>query len=93
VFSGSGPDQFEALVDLRRGLDETGWLIAVHGARRDTFPSGMARDMGQGMQVYVLVPGASAETTDLVDTLASAEAGDLGTVDEQWRHWENWLRG
>jgi hypothetical protein len=29
VFSGSGPDQFEALVDLRRSLDETGWLIAV----------------------------------------------------------------
>jgi hypothetical protein len=92
AFSGSGPDQFEALVELRRTLDETGWRIAVQGARRDAFPSGMTRDMRQGMQVYVLIPGPPAKTTDLVDTLAPAKVDDVGTVDEQRNNWKNWLR-
>jgi hypothetical protein len=38
---------FEALVRLRRQLEPDGLMIAVQGARRDTYPSGMARDMGQ----------------------------------------------
>ena len=45
---------FEALVMLRRQLEPDGLMIAVQGARRVTYPSRMARDMGGGMQVYVM---------------------------------------
>ena len=39
----TGPDMFEALVGVRRQLEPDGLMIAVQGARRDTYPSGMAR--------------------------------------------------
>ena len=39
---------------LRRQLEPDGLMIAVQGARRVTYPSRMARDMGGGMQVYVM---------------------------------------
>jgi hypothetical protein len=88
---GTGPDQFEALVAVRRTLEKTGWLIAVQGARRDTYPSGMARDMGQGHQVYICRPGCAANREDLVGTLDDAEIEKLATVDEQRRYFEAWL--
>jgi hypothetical protein len=47
-YTATGPDMFEALVRLRRQLDPDGLLVAVQGACQDTYPSGMARDMGGG---------------------------------------------
>ena len=55
-YTATAPDMFEALVRLRRQLEPDGLTVAVQGARRDTYPSGMARDMGGGMRVYVLRP-------------------------------------
>ncbi|HEX4287774.1 MAG TPA: hypothetical protein VH021_02595, partial [Trebonia sp.] len=52
-YTATGPDMFEALVRLRRQLEPDGLTVAVQGARRDTHPSGMLRDMGGGLQVYV----------------------------------------
>ena len=77
------PDMFEALVRLRRQLEPDGLMVAVQGARRDTWPSGMARDMGGGMRVYVMRPGPPAHREDLVKTLDDALPGQVATVDEQ----------
>src|SRR5215469_6592337 len=49
-----GPDLFAALQQLRRTLEPLGWVPLCNGARVDCYPSGMARDMGGGMDVYVL---------------------------------------
>ncbi|WP_433408909.1 hypothetical protein ACQPZU_01050 [Saccharomonospora azurea] len=89
-YTATGPDMFEALVRLRRQLEPEGLMIAVQGARRDTFPSGMARDMGEGKQVYVLRPGQPANRDDLVETLADAPLAQLATVDEQRAFFETW---
>ena len=59
-YTATGPDMFEALVRLRRQLEPDGLMVAVQGSRRDTYPSGMARDMGGGMQVYIMRPGRRA---------------------------------
>jgi hypothetical protein len=83
---GRGPDLFEALAEVRRRLEADGCLVAVQGARRDTFPSGMGRDMGGGAQVYVLRPGEPAG--ELVGTFDDAPAELLGTVDEQHRNFQ-----
>jgi len=82
-YTATGPDMFEALVRLRRQLEPEGLVLAVQGARRDTYPSGMARDMGRGMQVYVMRPGLRARPEDLVGTLDDAPIGQMATVDEQ----------
>jgi hypothetical protein len=89
-YTATGPDMFEALIRLRRQLEPDGLMIAVQGARRDTFPSGMARDMGGGMQVYVMRAGQRARLEDLVETLEDAPAELLGTVDEQRAFAQAW---
>ncbi len=58
-------------------------MVAVQGARRDTYPSGMARDMGGGMPVYVMHPGRRARREDPVETLGDSQVDQLATVDER----------
>lgn len=87
----TGPDAFEALVRMRRKVEPQGLRIAVQGSRLDTYPSGMARDMGGGWRIYVMHPGKGAGLSDLVDTLDEAPADQLATVEEQEAYWEAWL--
>jgi hypothetical protein len=84
--SGEASDLFEALSDVRRQLEPSGWAVAVQGARRDTFPSPMLRDMARGERVYVLRPGIPATPDDIVGTFDDAPAELLASVDEQRRH-------
>jgi hypothetical protein len=90
-FTATAQDVFEALVRLRHQLEPDGWLIAVQGARRDTYPSGMLRDMGGGTGVYVLRKGKEALQDDVVTTLAEAEVELVGTVAEQQANWTAWF--
>lgn len=90
-YTATAPDMFETLVRLRRQLEPDGLTVAVQGARRDTYPSGMARDMGAGMKIYVLHPGLRARREDLVETLDDAPPEHLGTVEEQRAFAEAWL--
>jgi hypothetical protein len=92
-YTATAPDMFEALVRLRRQLEPDGLLVAVQGARRDTYPSGMARDMGGGMRVYVMQPGRAARPEDLVRTLDDALPEQIATVDEQLAFREAWRTG
>ena len=89
-YTATGPDMFEALVRLRRQLEPDGLMIAVQGSRRDTYPSGMARDMGGGMQVYIMRPGLRGRREDLVKTLDDASPDQIATVDEQRESAEAW---
>jgi hypothetical protein len=89
-YTATGPDMFEALVRLRRQLEPDGLMVAVQGSRRDTYPSGMARDMGGGMQVYVMRAGRSARQEDLVEPLGDASPDQITTVDEQRAFAEAW---
>ena len=82
-FTATGPDMFEALVRLRRKLEPDGLMVAVQGSRRDTYPSGMMRDMGGGMHVYVMRPGLRGCRKDVVKTLDDAPPGQIATIDEQ----------
>lgn len=90
-YTATAPDMFEALVRLRRQLEPDGLTVAVQGARRDTYPSGMARDMGGGMRIYVLKTEGRARMDDLVETLDDAPPDQIGTVDEQRAFADAWL--
>lgn len=89
-YTATGPDMFGALVRLRRQLEPDGLMVAVQGSRRDTYPSGMARDMGGGMQVYIMRPGLRGRREDLVKTLDDALPDQIATVDEQRAFAEAW---
>ena len=85
-----GPDLFEALRTLRRALDPLGIRLAVNGARRDAWSSGMQRDMGEGRVVYLLTEGESGRPPQ-VSTLGPASLLDIGTVGEQDEQHRRWL--
>jgi len=90
-YTATGSDMFMALVRLRRQLEPDGLMVAVQGSRRDTYPSGMARDMGGGMQVYILRRGQPGRPEDLVKTLEDAPPDQMATVDDQRAFFEAWL--
>jgi hypothetical protein len=86
-----GPDLFKALRALRRILDPLGVRLGVNGARRDAWASGMQCDMGEGRAVYLLADG-QAGRPEQVSTLGPAPLSHVGTVDDQNRRHEQWLR-
>jgi hypothetical protein len=86
-----GPDLFKALRALRRILDPLDIRLGINGARRDAWASGMQCDMGEGRVVYLLIEG-QAGRPEQVSTLGSAPAGHVGTVEDQDRQYEQWLR-
>ncbi len=82
-------DLFEALRLLRLEMERHGWRLAVQGARRDTWPSGMLRDQLDGGAVYVLPLDPKARP-EAVATFDPAPQELLATVAEQEAAWEAW---
>jgi hypothetical protein len=90
TINGAGNDLFEALQEIRRELELRGWLVAVQGARKDTYPTGMVRDMIGARRVYVLQLGSNAEREWLVDIFADADVESLATVEQQKDYYRDW---
>jgi hypothetical protein len=85
-------DMFEALVRIREQLEPQGWFVAVQGSRLDAFPSGMQREMGGGLNVYVMRMGEHPRLGDVVETFAEADPSTLATVAAQRKRVEEWAR-
>jgi hypothetical protein len=89
VLQGRGRDFFDALQQLRLQLEPLGWYPLCNGARIDCYPSGMARDMGEGRAVYVL--SQTVDKLPLVPTFEPADREKMGTVAEQDANFKRWL--
>jgi hypothetical protein len=89
VVMATADDAFGALAEVRRRLEAEGWLLAVAGARRDAYPSGMLREMG-GEEVYLLVRGQPADRR--LGTFSDAPPDAVTTVDEQREAYEEWWK-
>jgi hypothetical protein len=90
AFTAEASDYFDCLVSVRRDLEAEGLVVCCHGARRDVWPSGMARDMGAGLKAYVLTFGRAPGQGDLISIFAPADRAMIGTVAEQERRFEEW---
>lgn len=88
---GEAPDAFECLSIVRRQLDQTGIRLCCNGARRDVWPSGMARDMGGGLKAYHLTMGKATKISDLVDIFEPAPVEAVASVAEQRDFVRRWL--
>jgi hypothetical protein len=84
-----GRDFFDALQQLRLQLEPLGWYPLCNGARIDCYPSGMARDMGEGRAVYVL--SQTLDKLPLVPTFEPADREKVGTVAEQDANFKRWF--
>jgi hypothetical protein len=90
-WAAEGPDLFKALRALRRILDPLDIRLGVNGARRVAWASGMQCDMGEGRVVYLLIEG-QAGRAEQVSTLGPARVSHVGTVEDQDRQYEQWVR-
>ena len=86
-----GPDLFECLLRLRAELEPLGYRTLVDGARRNAWPSGMARDMAGGRKAYLPVLGQHGHREDMVDIFGPADEADTALVHEQRAFSERWL--
>lgn len=82
-------DFFEALCRIRVALEQYRLTPQCYGASRNVYPSGMARDMGQGLRAYRLKLGRHAR--ELVDIFEDGPGIDPVSVDVQKAFFEMWL--
>ncbi|MES5482696.1 hypothetical protein QMZ05_08040 [Bradyrhizobium sp. INPA03-11B] len=84
-------DFFQALCDIRSLLAENGLIPFCYGASLNVYPSGMARDMGQGLKAYKLAVGRHAKMSDLVEIFGSGPDVNPASVAAQEQFFSNWL--
>lgn len=76
-------DLFEALITLRRELEQSNAQLLCSGARPDVLPSGMSRSMSGGIKAYIIQIGKPELSNVLVNIFDYAEPDIVGTVEEQ----------
>ena len=88
---GTGTDFFDAFCSIRKQLATSGIFPVCYGASRNVYPSGMTRDMGDGLQAYRLYVGKSARLEDIVDIFDTGEDVEVATVEAQQAFADAWL--
>jgi len=91
TISSEATDFFDALASIRRQLQHDGLIPYCYGASLNVFPSGMARDMGQGLRAYKLTLGKHSRPTDLVDIFDEGTDVVPADVDAQEQFYRDWL--
>ena len=84
-------DFFECLIQLRKELDKYNYYPLCNGARVDVYPSGMCRDMGNGLGAYIQIPNKKVNIEDLVDIFNFAEPNLIASVDEQYKFFKSFI--
>ncbi|WP_207189209.1 hypothetical protein [Pectobacterium carotovorum] len=88
IYTAESGDFFSCFCVLRRHCSSITFLCK--GAKRNVYPSRMARQMAYGIKGYEFEMGRPAVRSDLVSIFAHEE-NDLVTPEEQEKHYQEWL--
>jgi hypothetical protein len=88
----SDSDFFNCLCQIRLELEKKGIKILCNGARVDVWPSGMMRDMSNGILAYIMKMGLQSKVEDRVNIFEPAKPEEIGTVHEQSEYAKNWFK-
>ncbi len=88
---GTATDFFQALCDVRCLLAKDVLIPFCYGASLNVYPSGMARNMGQGLKAYKLAAGRHAKTDKLVGIFAHGPDVIPASVAAQEQFYRDWL--
>jgi len=91
IVESTATDFFQALCDVRLCLVRDSLIPFCYGASLSVYPSGMARDMGQGLKAYKLTMGRHASIADLVEIFAEGPDIIPASVEGQERFFRDWL--
>ncbi|WP_432986245.1 hypothetical protein [Dactylosporangium sp. CA-233914] len=84
----AGADLLEPLIEIRRRLEARGLRLCCQAARVNVWASGQLRQFTSGRQGYVLTETrrpSPEEPFEVVDFLAPAPAGQVTSLEEQYR--------
>jgi hypothetical protein len=84
-------DLFEALREMRKELEDAGYLLLCAGSRPDVNPSGMSRGMGGGRKAYVMRCGRPGNFSEMIDIFDYAEPATVGTIQQQEQYLQAWI--
>jgi hypothetical protein len=84
-------DFFEAFCRVREHLEKVGLYPLCYAASQNVFPSGMCRDMGDGLRAYRLKIGSRVGEGDLVSIFDSGPEIEPASVKAQREFFESWL--
>lgn len=88
---GDALDFFGAFCNVRRDLEKAKLIPFCYGASLDVYPSGMCRDMGQGLLAYRLTQGAKPSQNDLVRIFDEGPDVVPAFVSLQKEFYDDWL--
>ncbi|MCM1232782.1 MAG: hypothetical protein NC489_21860 [Ruminococcus flavefaciens] len=91
VLEEKADNYFDALINLRKELEERNIKLLCKGCCRNVYPSGMLLSMGTGRNAYTLIFGKHAKMDSLVDIFDSCSMDEYATLDEQLEYFENWI--
>jgi len=86
-----GDDLFACMVALRRALERDDRMLLCNGARKDLYPSGMARQMAGGRVGYRVEIGKLADMEALLDIFDEAPEDAVATIEEQEAYFLAWV--
>jgi hypothetical protein len=84
-------DAFKAMQDMREELERRGVQLLCAGARIDSDPSGMLRDMGGGLEIYILPTESRSIVPPILEIFDYAEPELVGTVQQQREDFQSWI--
>jgi len=87
----SDRDFFEAFCRVRERLENEGLIPLCYGASRNVFPSGMLRDMADGLQAYRLVMGQRVGRGDAVSIFDMGPDIEPVSVQVQANFYRQWI--
>lgn len=90
IEAGEG-DFFEAFCRIREQLEKVGLKPLCYGASRNVYPSGMCRDMADGLKAYRMRLWCTAGLDDLVSIFDSGPDVAPASVKAQKEFFDRWL--
>jgi hypothetical protein len=91
IMESTASDYFQALCIVRERLFQDGLIPFCYGASLNVYPSGMARDMGQGLKAYKTTFGTPARSADLVGIFGEGADVIPASVEAQEKHFRDWI--
>jgi hypothetical protein len=83
-------DYFEALLEVRKLMEQDHLIPFCYGASLNVYPSGMSRDMSQGMVAYRMTLGRSTTREDLVRIFDAGADVIPAFVAQQKEYFDEW---
>ncbi len=84
------PDCFDAFCKIRLLLERDSLSPYCYGASLNVYPSGMCRDMGEGLVAYRLQLGKESNRNDLVGIFDQGDDVIPSSVENQQRFFDEW---